>query len=323
MQIASVLKLFPSKTGDTPRPVLILALTVLLYISMGMAAPAILSLDNLRNIFVQTSYLALFASAQAIVILTRGLDLSLGTTVSLASVTAAIVMTSLPGGGPMVAVVGLAAGIAVGVAVGMANGVGVAMLGVNPFIMTLGMLNILLSFATTISGGYPVPGLPDAFLQLANLKVFGIPIQIIIVAVILGTLQWTLRKSVFGRSLYMIGANPAAARVAGIPVKRHLCAAYVICSVLAAVGALLLTARTGSGEPNLGGDVTLSAIAAAVLGGTRLTGGEGSIVAPVLGALLVVVLTNGLNLLQVNGFVQQVIIGLAIILAISIDRRRT
>lgn len=305
------------------RPLLTLCGAVTLLICFGLLNPVILSARNLENILVQTSYLAIFASAQAVVILVRGLDLSLGTTVSLVSVSTALLMTTL-GLSPGAAVpVGILLGLALGAVVGLANGAGVAVGKINPFIMTLGTFYILMSIATTISGGFPVQNLPEGFVGLARIEVFSVPLQIVVAVAVLGFLQWVLLRTYLGRALYLVGSNPSAAHVAGINVRRIQCSAFVICSVLAALGALLLTARTGSGEPNLGGDITLGAIAAAVLGGTRLKGGEGSVAAPVAGAVLVTVLTNGLNLLSVNGFIQQIITGLAILVALGLDRSKT
>ena len=303
--------------SQVPKSGIIGLVTLCIYSAIGIAVPAAFSPDNITNILIQTSYLAIFAAAEAIVIITRGLDLSIGSVVSLVSVVAAMIMVHSGLGTAS----GLAAGLGIGVLVGLLNGGSVAVLKVNPFIMTLATLNILLTLSTTASGGYPVTGLPDVFTGIASVTVMGVPAQLLVTGAVLIVLQWTLRCTAFGRSLYMIGSNVRAARVAGIPVSIHLTAAYVICSTLAALGALLLTARSASGEPTLGGSITLSAIAAAVLGGIPFRGGEGSITAPLIGALLVTVITNGLDLMNVNGFIQQIVLGLAILVALSFDRR--
>ncbi|WP_157173684.1 ABC transporter permease [Pseudaminobacter salicylatoxidans] len=235
------------------RPFLTVCVSLGLLLCFGFLNPVIISVGNIENILVQASYLAIFASAQAVVILVRGLDLSLGTTVSLVSVSTALLMTAT--GLPAVAAVpvGILLGLGVGAMVGLANGLGVAIGQINPFIMTLGTLYILMSIATTISGGFPVQTLPDGFLHLARIEVFSVPLQIVVAIGVLGFLQWVLLRTYFGRALYLVGSNPSAARVAGIPVNRVQCFAFMICSVLAALGALLLTARTGSGEPTLVG----------------------------------------------------------------------
>lgn len=276
--------------------------TVALLFCFGAFNPAILAFGNLTNIGIQATYLAIFAAAQTVVIIGRGLDLSLGVTVSLVSVCTAMLLAQ-SGGGAAAVIACIGVGILLGALVGTVNGAGVAVGGVNPFIMTLATLNVLTSIATTISGGFPVQNLPATFLWLASSHVAGVPLAIVTTAVVLFALDWLLRRTTFGHALFFIGSNADAARVAGIPVNTFRFVSYVIGAAVAAVGAILLTARTGSGEPNLGGDLTLGAIAAAVLGGVKLRGGEGSVLSPIAGALLVTVFTNGMNLLGVNGFI--------------------
>lgn len=286
----------------------------------------VLSPANLLNIAQQTSYLALFAMAQTVVILTRGFDLALGPTVSMVSVGAALAMAGAVAGGndPVtVLLLGLAAGFALGAACGLFNGVVVAYLGVSPFVATLGSYNIAIGIATTLSGGRPVQGVPDLFSSLLyGGSVFGVPAAIII-AVLTGlALHFTLTRTVYGRSLYIIGTNPRAASVAGLPVKRILVCTYVLCSSLAALGALMMTARTGSGEPNLGGALSLQAIAAAVVGGTSLAGGRGGVGTAVVGALFITILSNGMNLTRIDGYVQMVVLGIIVIAGVVLDRIR-
>lgn len=295
---------------------------VLLVTLMALAAvePRIVSPENLRNILTQTSFLALFASAQAVVILTRGFDLSLGTTISVVSVSAALAMTQAPAATALVA--GLVAGLGVGLCIGCANGVLVAGCGMNPFVATLGTASVLASIVATISGGFPVTGLPSAFSWLATGSIAGLPLPVAIASVVLLGLHLLVSRSRIGRAFTLVGSNPRAAHLAGISVRGTRLTAYVLCSVLAGLGALMLTARTGSGEPHLGGSLTLETIAAAVLGGMRLRGGEGTIAAPVLGALFVTVLSNGMALVQVDGYLQQVLLGLIILVSMAFDRAR-
>lgn len=301
----------------------LLAVIIAILIFASFFSPRILTQANIANILTQASYLMIFATAQMVVIITRGFDLSLGVTVSTVSVCAAIVMTSagIPAG--LVIPAGIAAALAIGLAIGTFNGVAIALGRVNPFIVTLGTMNVLLAVSTTISDGFPVSPLPAGFGLLASGHVLGIPVQIVICIAVLAVVHIMLTRTIYGRSLYLTGSNARAAAVAGIPVERILVTAYIVCSLLIVVGALMLTARTGSGEPNLGGNLTLETIAAAVLGGASLRGGKGGISAPVLGALLVTVLSNVMNLLNVDGFLQQILLGLTIILALAIDRLRT
>lgn len=306
-----------------------LALPIALVALLGgfaLADDRILTSYNLLNIAQQASYLALFAMAQMVVILTRGFDLSLGPTVSMVSVGAALAMMGMGGGeanGLVVVAAAILAGFALAVACGLFNGVVVALLGVSPLVATLGSMNIAIGVATTISDGRPVQGVPATFSQTFYTgSILGLPIAIVIAIVVGGALAFLLSRTVFGRSLYIIGTNPQAAAVAGIPVKRLLVLAYILCSALAALGALMMTARTGSGEPNLGGTLSLQSIAAAVVGGTSLAGGRGGVATAVLGALFITILSNGMNLTRIDGYVQMIVLGAIVILGVVLDRLR-
>jgi ribose transport system permease protein len=291
-----------------------------LLILFGLVEPRVLSLGNFRNIAVQTSYLAIFAMAQTMVILTRGFDLSLGYTVSLVSVVASIVFVHM-GGGDASIPYGIAAGIALAAVVGLANGLLIGGIGINPLVTTLGMANIVMAFASTISNGFPVTGLPGNLTAwFAQGSFLTIPVPIWFAAAIFVVLSFTLRATKFGRYLYIIGANPRAAIAAGVKLRSVLALSYVVCSVLTALGALLLTARTGSGEPTLGGNLTLQAIAAAVVGGVHLSGGEGGVGPAVLGALFITILSNGMNLVQIDGYLQQICLGVIIVASLFVGR---
>jgi len=307
------------------RAVLPIALVALL---LGFAAVdrSVLSPANLLNIAQQTSYLALFAMAQTVVILTRGFDLALGPAVLMVSVGTALAMAGATAAGhdqTTVLLAGLGAGFGLGIACGLFNGMVIALLGVNPFVATLGSYNIAIGVATTLSAGRPVQGVPKLFSQLFyGGSIFGFPATISITLAIGIVLHLTLGRTVFGRSLYIIGTNPRAAAVAGLPVKRILIATYVLCSTLAALGAIMMTARTGSGEPNLGGSLSLQAIAGAVVGGTSLAGGRGGVGTAVLGALFVTILSNGMNLTRIDGYIQMVVLGAIVIIGVLLDRLR-
>lgn len=302
-------------------------LMIVMELSVYAFAPRVLSLRNVVNVLDQSSYIFVFACAQMMVILTRGFDLSLGAAVSTVSVASALAMTGLAKTGSPDAVVvaaGLATGLGVGALVGLFNGGFVSWLAINPFVVTLGSLNICLGLSTTISGGSPVFNVPDVFSRLFynGVLIPGVSIPITIAIVIAVALYFLLNYTIFGRSLYIIGANPRAARVAGLPSRRYLFLAYLACSLLAAFGGLMLTARTGSGEPNLGGSLMLESIAAAVIGGVSLQGGVGGVGAVVFGALFVTMLSNSMDLLEVGGYIQQILLGCVLILAIFLDRLR-
>lgn len=300
---------------------------VLLAILAAME-PRIISSRNLLNLITQTSYMTVFASAQMLVILIRGFDLSLGSTVSLVSVLSALVMTAgLADAGlapALLVAAGIGAGLLAGLLVGMFNGFCTAQLQVNPFIVTLGSLSIAFGIASMVSGGRPVFDLPEAFSTVLYSGVWlGLSTPVWIAIFLCLALHLLLVRTVFGRSLYLIGSNPLAAGVAGIPVARYVFLTYLLASVVVAVGALMLTGRTGSGEPNLGGSLLLPSIAAAVVGGMSLQGGTGGVGNAVMGALFISILSNGMNLIEIDGYLQDIILGIVILSALYLDRFRT
>jgi ribose transport system permease protein len=289
-------------------------------LGFGAVAPDVLTAGNLWNIATQTSYLAIFTLGQTIVLLTAGLDLSIGMTVSYTSVVAALALVSVAA--PVVAVVAyLAAGLGVGLVIGAVNGFFVSIVGVNPFIVTLGTYNILLALSSTVTGGFPVSGFPPlAGKILVDASVLGVPIPIVISGVLLAIIGFVLRRTVFGRSLYLIGANPNMATAAGIRVRLHTLGAYLLCSGLGTFGGLLLSARAGSGEPNIGGSLALQTVAAAVIGGARLRGGKGGVLSALLGAFFITVLSNGMNLARIDGYIQQLCLGAIIIFSLLVEQ---
>jgi ribose transport system permease protein len=299
----------------------LLLLLLVMETGFALTEPRIVSIGNVLNVLHQASYLLVLTIAQTLVILTRGFDLSLGTTVSAVSVASALVLTGFGDEPPWwVLVLGIGAGLGLAAGIGAFNGALVAGIGVNPFIATLASLNICLGLATTMSGGRPVFGVPDAYSSLLyDGTILGIEVVLWIAAAVL-LLAWiTLTRTVFGRAIYLIGGNPRAALVAGLPARRFLASAYIICSLLAGLGALMLTARTGSGEPNLGGSLMLQSIAAAVIGGTSLRGGTGGVAAAVLGTFFVTMLSNGMDLLRISGYVQMIALGIVVIFATALD----
>lgn len=308
----------------TGNQLVLLALLLMMEAAFAWVEPRIVSRGNVLNVMQQASYLIVFTVAQTLVILTRGFDLSLGTAVSAVSVASALILTS-HGDDPAwwVLALGIAVGLGFGLAIGLFNGLLVALVGVNPFIATLASLNICLGLATTISGGRPVFGVPDSFSAiLYDGTIFGVRVPPLIAAAVVVLAWLALTHTVFGRTVYILGGNPRAAMVAGLRARSSLALVYVICSLLAALGALALTARTGSGEPNLGGSLMLQSIAAAVIGGTSLRGGIGGVGSAVLGALFVTMLSNGMDLLRISGYVQMIALGVVVILATALDFRR-
>ncbi|CAN7561222.1 ABC transporter permease [Pararhizobium sp. LjRoot255] len=294
-------------------PIVILALFAL----FALLQPAMASLANLENLLKQTSLLFMLAAAQLLVLICRGFDLSVGANVSVVSVISCMVMVAMP---PDHAGVSIASAVlvalAIGCAIGAVNGLLIAYFEINPFVVTLGTMSIVTGLATTVSNGFPVFGVPKAFTYVFNQsRPVGLPAPLVAAIVLAVLLHLLLTRTTFGRILYLIGDNARAAMVAGRNVKLHLFLAYSGCGAIAALAGLMMTAGTGSGEPNLGTSLVLNSIAAAVVGGASLRGGVGSVQAPILGALLVTIVSVGMNLAQIDGSLQSVIIGFIVIIA--------
>jgi ribose/xylose/arabinose/galactoside ABC-type transport system permease subunit len=298
-------------------PLLLLAMVTV----FAILEPRFLSVDNLTNVGRQSVYLLLITLAQMVLLLCAQLDLSVGATVALTSVVTAMVMSEASGPTPVVILLGVLAGIGIGVLMGLLNAFLVAQLKVPSFMATLGSTSIATGAALMLSKGAPVIGLPLPFLDVFGTGSWlGVPVPVAIAVlftlVLYGVLYWTS----FGRSLFAVGGNQHAAAVAGIRVKAVLVSAFVLCSVLTAIAGVLLTARVASGEATLGSSYVLLSIAAAVLGGTSLFGGEGRLGMVVLGVLFIGILSNGMNLVHVSSYVQQLVIGAVLVLAVAVDR---
>jgi ribose transport system permease protein len=269
--------------------------------------------QNWQNIGLQAAALACVSFGQAYVILTAGIDLSVGSTVALVSVAAAMAMTQG-------LFIGIVVALLVGGIIGLVNGLVITRLRVAPFIATLAMLSIASGLALNISGGTPIIGLPDVFTALAYNRVLGVPIPVVLAIVAFAIGFFLLRSTRLGRNIYATGGNAEAARLSGISTKATILSAYVICSVLAAIGGLILTSRVASGQPTLGAELALQSVAAVVLGGVSLFGGRGSLLGVAFGVAFVSVLTNGLNLMNVSSYTQLMVIGVAMVVAIAWDQ---
>lgn len=282
---------------------------------------------NITNVLRQSTFLIIVTLGQALVLISGGFDLSVGAVIAVTSVVSARYMATFYAANPeseMLAVlVGVAAGLLVGLIFGLINGIGVARFKVSPFIMTLGMASVGGGFALWYTGGSPVSGMPPFFTrEIGTGRWFEIPVPIYVTIVATVIVLFLVSSTSWGRYLYAIGGNTKAAFLSGIPVAAYTASVYVMCSVLAALAGLLLTARTSSGEPNLGGQYPLESITAAVIGGVSLRGGEGRIMGAVFGALFITILTNGMNLIRIESYIQTIAIGVILILAVVIDRLR-
>ncbi|MEO1091701.1 MAG: ABC transporter permease [Pseudomonadota bacterium] len=288
---------------------------VVIFVSFAALTPTFLTTANLLNVLQQSSINACIALGMTLVIVSGGIDLSVGSTAALAAVVAA---SALVAGHP--AAVAIGAALAVGLAAGFFNGALVAYAGLQPFIVTLGGLSLFRALALIYTGGNPIFGLPSEFRLLFTGTLGGVPLPVVIVAILAVAAWVVLNRTPLGEYLLAVGGNEEAAHVAGVPVKRTKIAAYMMSGGLAAVAALILTGRLGAAEPTMGTLWELDAIAAAAIGGASLMGGKGSIVGTILGAIILGALRNGLTLMNVQAFYQLLATGLIIILAMLIER---
>ena len=303
----------PARPGVPWRRIGLPVVLITLAAVFSLANHNFLTVANFSNVARQYSPLALISIGQTFVILNGGIDLSVGALMALISVCTALAMLAwgfLPG---------MLAGLVLGTGVGAANGLLVARTPIPPFIVTLGALSISRGSAFTISGGQPISGLPTPLLWLGSGTLGPVPVPAALALAAFALAHVVLTQTPFGFNTLAIGGNEEASRLSGVPVARHKGMAYALSGFLAASAGLILTARTFSGQPTIGESQELYAIAAVVIGGTRLGGGEGSVVQTLFGVLIIAILGNGLNLLNVSSFIQMILIGVIIILAVGTD----
>jgi ribose transport system permease protein len=286
---------------------------------MTIASNKFLETENLVNIIRQVSINGILAVGMTFVILTSGIDLSVGAVMALCSTVMAGAMINL-GLAPFAAVVIC---LLVGALFGLINGTLVAYAKIPPIIVTLAMMEIPRGLALIYTGGYPLSGLPDGFSFIGRGYIFkAIPVPVMIMFVVYAAAYVILTQLPLGRYIYAIGGNEEAVRLSGIKVKKFKVIAYLTSGLTAAITAVVLTSRLMSGQPNAGVGFELDAIAAVVLGGTDIAGGRGSIFGTFLGVLIMGVLSNGLNLMGVSPYVQRVLKGLIILLAIYFSSKK-
>jgi len=286
---------------------------LVLCVAMFVATPDFLTPNNLLNVGIQASVVAILAFGQTFVIVTAGIDLSVGSVAALSAMVAAFTGQSW-GMPPLVA---LLFGLLTGLAAGMVSGAATAYGKLPPFIATLAMLSVARGLTLVVSNGIPIPT-PSVVTWLGG-SVGPIPMPVVVLLV-MGAIGWfILNRLSIGRAMYAVGGNLEAARLSGIPVKRVLVTVYALSGIFAAVAGLVLSGRLASAQPQAATGYELDAIAAVVIGGASLAGGVGRISGTLIGALVLAVIRNGLNLLNVSAFWQQVIIGLVIAVAVGID----
>lgn len=290
---------------------------VVVFIAMALINDNFLTTNNLANVARQVSIIAIIAVGMSLAILTGGIDLSVGPVMALSgTIMAGMMVAGLP---PALAI---AIGLGVGAAFGAINGTFVAFAGMPPIIVTLATMGIARGLALIYTGGYPISGLPDGFAIFGRGTFVGIEVPVLIMLGVYAIAFILLTHTATGRYLYAIGGNEEATRLSGIRVSRYKLLTYTLSGLTAAIAGLVLTSRLMSGQPAAGVGFELDAIAAVVLGGAAITGGRGMILGTLVGALLLGVLNNGLNLMGVSPYLQNVVKGCIILLAIYISRKR-
>jgi ribose transport system permease protein len=294
--------------------ILILAL---LFIALSITSKSFLTVSNLSNLVRQTSIIGIVAIGMTFVIISAGIDLSVGSVVGFSGVFAGILMNRGVGILPSIILA-----IAVGTLIGLINGIVIFDGKVPAFIATLGAMTVVRGIIMLISGARMIAGLPKDFTRFAQLDFLGIPSLFLVWLIIIAAAIFILKRTRFGRNVYAIGSNEEAARLSGINIRINIYRIYAFCSFTAAVAGILMTSRLGNGIPTGGMGYELDAIAAAVIGGASLSGAEGTILGTVLGAIIMATLRNGGNLLGINPFILEISIGALIVIAVLIDKRK-
>lgn len=324
----------PETPGATPLSVrlipffdrfgIILVIIIMCFAMWALQPDVFLTWRNITNIFKQTAANGMLSIGMFVVILTAGIDLSVGSVLALGMMTLAVTNA---GGAPWPLVLLLSP--LVGAGAGFVNGIGITKLRMpHPFIMTLGMLFMARGLANLISGGVPYSGLPDPVRYIGSAKIFlgeldgtrlNLPVVFLVTIAVYLAFWVLLEHTVFGRRVYAIGGNPQAARVSGVNVDGMLILVYTICGFMAGVAGLIMAGRTNSGFPNAGIGMELEAIAAVIIGGASFFGGRGHVLGIFGGVFIMGLIKNGLNLNDVSSFWQQILIGAIIVLAVFID----
>lgn len=281
---------------------------------LTVLTPHFLTISNLLNVTEQTTINAVIAVGMTFVILSAGIDLSVGSIVALTGV---VLGSALHSGVPVPAAILLS--LTTGAVCGLLNGLLITRGGLPPFIATLGMMSIARGVALLFTDGRPISGFSAGFREISTGRPLMIPAPVLVMIVVYVTAHFVLTRTTFGRYVYAIGGNEEATRLSGVRVGFHKTMVYAVSGVTSAVAAVTLTARLNSAQPIAGMMYELDAIAATVIGGTSLMGGEGTLAGTLVGALIMGVLRNGLNLLGVSSFLQQIVIGAVIVGAVLVD----
>lgn len=294
----------------------LLGIYALLIVALSLKSPYFLSVNNFLNILVAVSTIGIIAVAMTLVIIAGGIDLSVGSVVALSGVAIAQLSHKMP------IFAAVQAALLIGVFVGIFNGVAITSVGINPLIATLGTLSIARGLSFVFSGGLTQSIDDESFSFLGRGFVLGVPFQVLVMAALFALAAWVMKSTVFGRSVYAVGGNAAASRLAGLPVSRVQMAVYLLSGLSAAMGGVFLASQLGAGAPAAASGIELDVIAAVILGGTSLSGGKGTIVGTLLGVLILGTLKNGLTLLNVSSYYQEVARGIVLLMAVGLDQLR-
>jgi len=289
---------------------------IVLCVVITIVSPAFMTLSNITNIFTQVSTNAIIAIGMTFVILTGGIDLSVGSTVAISGALAASILKST-NNIPLAILVAAITGIVIG----LINGILISKGKLQAFIVTLATMTIFRGATLVFTNGTPISKLSETFVKIGNGKIGFIPIPVIITIVILIISIYLLTQTRFGRYLYALGGNEDSAKLSGINTNKIKTLVYVISGFASSIAGIIITSRIGSASPNAGTSFELDAIAAVVIGGTSLSGGEGKITGTIIGALIIGVLNNGLNLMNVSPFYQSIVKGLVILIAVLLDKK--
>jgi ribose/xylose/arabinose/galactoside ABC-type transport system permease subunit len=295
----------------------IVSVLIVLVIILGVISPVFLSGGNLRNILQQVSTIGILATGATVLMISGGIDLSIGSTVSVAAV---VMGTMIKAGSPTE--MAILVGLLIGCAIGLINGLLAAYTRAHPFILTLGTMTALQGVAIIITGGFPITDLGRRFEWIGGARIWEIPVIVIVLLLVMLVCYVLLRYMRLGRIAYAIGGNEYTSFLAGIPVRRYKILFYVIGGFFAGLASVVLASRISSAIPNMGADYTLQAIGAVVIGGVPLTGGRGSVWGTFTGVLLLGVIANGLNLMHVEASWQYVLTGLVIVIAVILHEQR-
>jgi ribose transport system permease protein len=293
-----------------------LGVMFIIAIILGLARSEFLSVNNIINVLRQSSLIFLLASGLTVVILSEGIDLSVGQVMALSACIIGWLLKSEP------IVVAILAGLAIGAACGLVNGVLIAYIGLPAFVVTYGMMWITQGFALLFMKAEIIYGFPRAFRFFGATNLIGIPVPVIFMFILFGILYLILNYTNFGRYIYNVGANYQAARFSGVPIRKVQIMAYTLCGLLAAFAGIFYISRINAVEAGIGDPLLLPCLAAITIGGTSLYGGEGGIGGTILGAIIMSLIINGMNLLSIDSYWHQFVIGAIVIISVWVDQLR-